>query len=89
MRDGIDRDGRHLYPVLPYPHFTRATDEDIAAMYRVPDDPRAGERNHAGERLPFPLDQRVLLAGWNLLYLKPGPGSPIRRTMRPGTAAPT
>src|ERR1700722_14876295 len=24
MRQGIDRTGRHLYPVLPYPHLTRA-----------------------------------------------------------------
>jgi mono/diheme cytochrome c family protein len=72
MRDGIDRSGRHLYPVLPYPHFTRARDEDIAAMYaflmtRTPVSTRPPPNN-----LPFPLDQRVLLAGWNLLYLKPG-----------------
>ena len=27
------RDGAHLYPALPYTHFTRATDDDIAALY--------------------------------------------------------
>jgi mono/diheme cytochrome c family protein len=73
MRDGIDRAGRHLYPVLPYPHFTRATDQDIAAMYaflmtRTPV-PATTPSNH----LPVP---RVLLAGWNLLYLAPGPWHP-------------
>ena len=31
MRDGIGRDGRHLYPALPYTHFTRATDADLQA----------------------------------------------------------
>jgi mono/diheme cytochrome c family protein len=76
MRDGIDRSGRHLYPVLPYPHFTRASDDDIAAMYaflmtRTPVH-AATPPNH----LPFPLDNRVLLAGWNLLYLKPGSWQP-------------
>jgi mono/diheme cytochrome c family protein len=76
MRDGIDRSGRHLYPVLPYPHFTRASDEDIAAMYaflmtRAPLSQRAPPND-----LPFPLDNRALLAGWNLLYLKPGPWQP-------------
>ena len=76
MRDGIDRSGRHLYPVLPYPHFTRASDADIAAMYaflmtRAPVHADAPKNN-----LPFPLDNRVILAGWNLLYLDPGPWHP-------------
>jgi len=26
MREGIDREGRHLYPAFPYDHFTRVTD---------------------------------------------------------------
>jgi mono/diheme cytochrome c family protein len=73
MRDGIDRTGRHLYPVLPYPHFTRATDDDIAAIYaflmtRAPIQARA-----PANQVPVP---RVLLAGWNLLYLTPGPWHP-------------
>jgi mono/diheme cytochrome c family protein len=77
MRDGIDRSGRHLYPVLPYPHFTRATDQDIAAMYaflmtRAP----VSQTTPPNDDLPFPLNMRVLLAGWNLLYLKPGPWQP-------------
>jgi mono/diheme cytochrome c family protein len=77
MRDGIDRSGRHLYPVLPYPHFTRATDQDIAAMYaflmtRAP----VSQTTPPNHDLPFPLNMRVLLAGWNLLYLKPGPWQP-------------
>ena len=33
MREGVDRDGRHLYPAFPYDHFTRLTDDDIAALY--------------------------------------------------------
>jgi mono/diheme cytochrome c family protein len=76
MRDGINRSGRHLYPVLPYPHFTRATDADIAALYaflmtRAPVQ-AATPSNH----LPFPFNHRILLAGWNLLYLRPGPWQP-------------
>ena len=26
MREGLDREGRHLYPAFPYDHFTRMTD---------------------------------------------------------------
>jgi mono/diheme cytochrome c family protein len=76
MRDGIDRAGRHLYPALPYPHFTRATDADIAAMYaflmtRVP-----VHADAPPNALPFPLNIRAILAGWNLLFLHRGPWQP-------------
>ena len=73
MRDGIDRAGRHLYPVLPYPHFTRASDHDIAAMYAFLMTRAPVHATTPPNQLPFPLDQRVVLTGWNLLYLKPGP----------------
>lgn len=72
MRDGIDRAGRHLYPVLPYPHFIHATDDDIAAIYAfLMTRPPVGRANH-GNALPFPFNVRPLLAGWNLLFLRPG-----------------
>jgi mono/diheme cytochrome c family protein len=76
MRDGIDRSGRHLYPVLPYPHFTRASDQDIAAMYAFLMTRAPVSQTTPPNDLTFPLDQRFLLAGWNLLYLKPGPWKP-------------
>lgn len=79
MRDGIDREGRHLYPVLPYPHFTRATDADIAAMYAFLMSRPPVHAQAQPNRLPFPLNQRIVLAGWNLLYLKPGPWQPDPR----------
>ena len=33
MREGVDRDGRHLYPAFPYDYFTRLGDDDIRALY--------------------------------------------------------
>ena len=73
MRDGIDREGDHLYPVLPYPHFTRASDTDIGAMYAFLMTRAPVHAEAPANRLPFPLNQRLVMAGWNLLYLKPGP----------------
>ncbi len=76
MRFGIDRTGRHLYPALPYPHFTRATDDDIAAVYAFL---MTREPTHAAtppNRLPFPFNIRAILAGWNLMFLHPGPWQP-------------
>jgi len=69
MRDGVDRSGRHLYPVFPYDHFTLVSDADLHALYaflmtRSPVAARA-PRNE----LVFPIGYRPLLAGWKALFL--------------------
>src|SRR5690242_14268988 len=33
MREGVDREGRNLYPAFPYDHFTLLTDDDLHALY--------------------------------------------------------
>ena len=33
MHEGVDREGRQLYPAFPYDHFTKATNDDIHALY--------------------------------------------------------
>ena len=33
MREGISRDGQHLYPAFPYTAFTKVGDDDLTAMY--------------------------------------------------------
>jgi mono/diheme cytochrome c family protein len=72
MRSGVDRDGRHLYPTFPYDHFTNVSDEDDTALYAflmTREPVRASAREN---RLAFPLDHRVLVAGWKLLFLHRG-----------------
>jgi nicotinate dehydrogenase subunit B len=73
MREGISRDGRHLYPVFPYPSFTRMTDDDLTAVYAwlMTQPPVRSEVPET--RLGFPFGMRPLLAAWNALYLDPGP----------------
>jgi mono/diheme cytochrome c family protein len=76
MRNGVDRAGRYLYPVFPYPHFTRATDSDLAAIYAFLMT-RAPVRAEAPPNaVPFPLNLRAMIAGWNLLFLRPGAWRP-------------
>jgi mono/diheme cytochrome c family protein len=72
LREGVDRQGRHLYPAFPYDHFTKLTDPDIGALYAylMSVDPVAAATPPS--RLPFPLDQRMLVAGWKLLFLERG-----------------
>jgi mono/diheme cytochrome c family protein len=76
MRDGIARDGTHLYPALPYTHFTRASDGDLADLYAFIMTRTPVRASAPPDRLPFPLNVRAILAGWNLLFLRPGPWQP-------------
>jgi mono/diheme cytochrome c family protein len=79
MRSGVDREGRHLYPTFPYDHFTNVSDDDDRALYAFL---MTREPVHASQhvnQLSFPFNQRVLIAGWKLLFLdrdayRPEPG---------------
>src|SRR5229473_2232610 len=33
MREGVARDGSHLFPAFPYDHFTKLSDDDVRALY--------------------------------------------------------
>jgi mono/diheme cytochrome c family protein len=76
LRAGKRRDGSHLYPAMPYPYFTRMTDEDVhdlrAFLATVP----AVHNSVTANQLPFPFDIRAGMAAWNLLYFHPGPLQP-------------
>lgn len=68
MREGVSRDGHHLYPAFPYTHYQRVTDADLRALYAflmTRDPVRAAPPPN---ELPFPLKFRPFLAGWKLLF---------------------
>jgi mono/diheme cytochrome c family protein len=76
MREGISRDGHHLYPAFPYDHYTHVADDEITALYafmmtRDPIEAPARQND-----LKFPFGFRPLVAGWNLLYLDKSPFRP-------------
>lgn len=72
MRDGVSRDGHHLYPAFPYDHMTRMHDDDIRAVYAFLQTRPAVEARAPANDLPFPLNIRLLIAGWKLLFLDRG-----------------
>ena len=49
MREGVSRDGSHLFPAFPYYAFTKLSDHDIECAVRLFHDPPAGERQRAGK----------------------------------------
>jgi len=76
LREGVSRDGRQLYPAFPYDHFTLASDQDDQALYAylMTRDPVRAVA--PANELPFPLNVRLLIAGWKLLYFREGPYRP-------------
>jgi nicotinate dehydrogenase subunit B len=76
MREGISRDGRHLYPAFPYTAFTKMTDDDLTAVYAYLMAQPAVAHQPPTTQLAFPFNLRPLLAGWNALYLDAGAWKP-------------
>jgi mono/diheme cytochrome c family protein len=76
MRSGVDRSGRHLYPTFPYDHFTNVSDEDDRALYGYLMTRQPVRATARANQLPFPLDQRFVIAGWKLLFLRHGTWQP-------------
>lgn len=71
VRNGIAKDGRRLYPAMPYPSFTAITDQDVHALY----DYFMKEVTPVGSKppetkLPFPFNIRLSLLFWDAAFVK-------------------
>jgi len=73
MREGVSRDGKHLYPAFPYTAFTQTSDDDLTALYAYLMAQPAVSSKLPETKLAFPFNMRPLMAVWNALYLTPGP----------------
>jgi nicotinate dehydrogenase subunit B len=76
MREGIHRDGRHLYPAFPYTHFAKASDADLQALYAFLMAEMPVKSENRAHALTSPFNWRPLLAGWNALFHHPEPFTP-------------
>lgn len=73
LRRGIGKDGRNLYPAMPYESYAKVSDADIQALYAyflfglkpIHDPPPQNE-------IPQPLSARWPLKLWNWLFVKQG-----------------
>jgi nicotinate dehydrogenase subunit B len=77
MREGINRDGKHLYPAFPYNHFAKTTDADLQALYAYLMAQPAVESVSPESKLAFPFNLRPLMAGWNALFHDSATFAPI------------
>jgi mono/diheme cytochrome c family protein len=72
MQEGIRRDGEHLYPAFPYDHFTKVSSEDLRAIYAFMMTREPVRAETPTNALQFPFSFRSLIAGWKLLFFRPG-----------------
>ena len=77
MREGISRDGRHLYPAFPYTAFARTSDDDLQALYAYFMSLPAVRAETPPAELRFPFGVRPLMAGWNALFHDARPYMPV------------
>lgn len=72
VRQGISKDGHHLYPAMPYPSYAKISDDDVKALYAYFKHGVAPVRRPQ-ETDTTPLKTRKLLALWNGLFLQKTP----------------
>jgi mono/diheme cytochrome c family protein len=73
MHEGLDREGRHLYPAFPYDHFAKVSDEDVGAIYAYLMSEPGVAKTPPENELPFPFSVRALMEGWKFLFLDRSP----------------
>lgn len=73
MREGISRDGHHLYPAFPYTSFARLSDDDLTALYAYLMRQPAVANTPPRTVLSFPFNLRSGLAAWNAAFHDPRP----------------
>ena len=72
MREGVARDGSHLFPAFPFDHFTKLRDGDVKALYAYFMSAAPVKAVQRTNTVPFPLNIRLLQAGWKLLFFEKG-----------------
>jgi mono/diheme cytochrome c family protein len=73
MHEGVDREGRQLYPAFPYDHFTKATNDDVRALYAFLMSQPPVHNEIPANRLTFPFNFRPIISGWKVLFLHEAP----------------
>jgi mono/diheme cytochrome c family protein len=72
LHDGRGHNGKRLYPAMPYPAYTKLSDDDVLAI-RAYLATVAPVRNLViSNQLPFPFNIRLAMAFWNALNFAPG-----------------
>jgi mono/diheme cytochrome c family protein len=72
LHDGRGRNGRRLYPAMPYPAYTKMSDDDVLAIRAYLATVAPVSNRVISNQLPFPLNIRLAMVFWNWLNFTPG-----------------
>lgn len=72
MHRGIRPDGTKLYPAFPYPYFTKLTRDDVSAIRAYLNTLDSVSNKRLDNALVWPLNHRVFMRGWNMLFFEEG-----------------
>lgn len=76
MHQGIGPDGARLYPAFPYPYFTKMKHDDVLAIHAYLSTLQPISNPRSNNQLQWPLNHRVFMRGWDMLFFKPGTFAP-------------
>jgi mono/diheme cytochrome c family protein len=68
VRKGLDDEGHHLYPAMPYSSYTYLTDADALAIKAYLFSLAPVHNDVKDDALAFPFNQRWLMGVWNLFF---------------------
>lgn len=77
LRKGIGRNGKHLYPAMPYPHYTRMSRDDVLAVRAFLNTLPPVRHKVVANQLAFPFNVRAAMRAWNALYFTSGRYQPV------------
>ena len=76
VRQGIDDEGKRLYPAMPYVYYAKMSRDDVKAIRAyLATVPAVHNKVHANQ-LPFPFSIRWTMYAWDWLYFTPGEFKP-------------
>ncbi|MGH6860843.1 MAG: c-type cytochrome, partial [Phyllobacterium sp.] len=73
MKTGIGHKGVRLYPAMPYPAYTKMNEQDISDLWAYLTTVEPVSNQVEANQLPFPLNIRLAMLGWNLLNFEAKP----------------
>ena len=76
FHEGIGMNGEHLYPVMPFPWYTKVTRDDALAIKAYLFSLAPEHAPTKPNLMPFPFNVRAALIGWDLVFLKDGEFKP-------------
>ena len=79
LHDGRGQGGERLYPAMPYPAYTKMSDDDVLAIRAYLATVTPVDNPVVANQLPFPFNIRLSMLAWNALNFTPGRYQPNPR----------